>query len=100
MADSEFEQIWQQVEEAREKDTMDAEDVGKSEEVLRQQYREIAERRRAEKALRDANERLEIRVEERTTELIIANQHLIRELANRERGQEARPSKPLPTGDT
>ena len=45
MADSEFEQIWKQVEDAREKDTMDPEDVGKSEEDLRKQYREIAERR-------------------------------------------------------
>ena len=62
--------------------------------------REIAERRRVEKDLRDANDRLEIRVEERTTELINANQHLLRELANRERDQEARPRNPLPPDDT
>ena len=45
MLDAEFEQIWKQVEAAREKDTLDPEDVGKSDEVLREQYREIAERR-------------------------------------------------------
>ena len=45
MLDSEFEQIWRQVEEAREKDTMDAEDKDKSEDDLRAQYRTIAERR-------------------------------------------------------
>ncbi len=45
MLDSEFEQIWVQVEESREKDTMDPEDLGKSEEELREQYRDIAERR-------------------------------------------------------
>ncbi|HSG33814.1 MAG TPA: trigger factor, partial [Sphingomonadaceae bacterium] len=45
MLDSEFEQIWRQVEEAREKDTLDPEDKGKSEDELRKQYREIAERR-------------------------------------------------------
>ena len=45
MLDSEFGQIWQQVEDAREKDTLDAEDKGKSEEELREQYGAIAERR-------------------------------------------------------
>jgi len=64
------------------------------EKSIKTRDREIAERRRVEQALRDANDRLEIRVEERTTELIIANQQLLRELANRER------AKPLPTDDT
>ena len=45
MLDSEFGQIWQQIEDAREKDTLDAEDKGKSEEELREQYGAIAERR-------------------------------------------------------
>jgi trigger factor len=45
MLDSEFDQIWQQVEDAREKDTLDAEDKEKSEDELREQYRAIAERR-------------------------------------------------------
>lgn len=62
--------------------------------------REIVERRRVEKDLRDANDKLEIRVEERTTELINANQHLIRELVDRERNQEARSRNLLNTDDT
>jgi len=45
MLDSEFEQIWTQVEAAREKDTLDAEDKDKSEDELREQYRDIAARR-------------------------------------------------------
>ena len=45
MLDSEFDQIWTQVEEAREKDTLDAEDKDRSEEELREQYRDIAARR-------------------------------------------------------
>ena len=45
MLDSEFDQIWTQVEEAREKDTLDAEDKDKSEDDLREQYRTIAARR-------------------------------------------------------
>lgn len=45
MLDAEFDQIWGQVEAAREKDTLDPEDLGKSEEELREQYRDIAARR-------------------------------------------------------
>ncbi len=45
MLDAEFDQIWKQVEDAREKDAMDPEDHGKSEEELREQYRDIAARR-------------------------------------------------------
>jgi len=45
MLESEFKQIWAQVEDAREKDTLDEEDKDKSEEELREQYRAIAARR-------------------------------------------------------
>jgi trigger factor len=45
MLESEFEQIWQQVEQARENDQMDPEDQGKSEEELRAQYQDISARR-------------------------------------------------------
>ncbi len=45
MLESEFEQIWGQVEEAREKGTLDEEDKNRSEEELREQYNSIAERR-------------------------------------------------------
>ena len=45
MLDSEFEQIWKQVQEAKEKNNLDPEDVGKTEEELREQYRSISERR-------------------------------------------------------
>lgn len=48
---------------------------------------EIAKRKGVEEALREANEKLEIRVEERTTALIVANQHLLQEIAERERAQ-------------
>lgn len=45
MLEAEFEQIWNQIEEARKNDTLDADDAEKSEDDLREQYREIAERR-------------------------------------------------------
>lgn len=45
MVEAEFEAIWRQIEADREKGRLDPEDEGKSEEVLRQEYREIAERR-------------------------------------------------------
>ncbi|NNE83043.1 MAG: trigger factor [Alphaproteobacteria bacterium] len=45
MLEAEFEQIWQQVEQARENDQMDPEDQGKSEEELRAQYQDISARR-------------------------------------------------------
>lgn len=45
MLESEFEQIWKQVEDARENDKMDPEDLGKSDEELQTQYRDISERR-------------------------------------------------------
>ena len=43
--ESEFEQVWNQVEEARKNDKLDPEDVGKSDEDLRDQYKKISERR-------------------------------------------------------
>ena len=45
MADDEFEQIWKQIEQAKEEDQLDEEDKAKSDDELRASYREIAERR-------------------------------------------------------
>ncbi|MEK9661184.1 MAG: trigger factor, partial [Alphaproteobacteria bacterium] len=45
MLDSEFEGIWQQVEKARENDQLDEDDKARSEDELREQYRNIALRR-------------------------------------------------------
>jgi trigger factor len=45
MADEEFDQIWHQIEHAKESDSLDEEDKNKSDDELRAQYREIAERR-------------------------------------------------------
>ena len=45
MLDEEFESIWKQLEEAKEKDQLDEDDKGKSDDELRERYREIAARR-------------------------------------------------------
>jgi trigger factor len=45
MVDSEFEGIWKQVEQARENGQLDEDDKARSEDELRQQYRDIAVRR-------------------------------------------------------
>ncbi len=45
MVDAEFDAIWQQLEQAKEKGQLDEDDVGKSDEELKDQYRTIAERR-------------------------------------------------------
>ena len=45
MVDSEFDAIWQQIEQDRQNGQLDAEDAEKTEEQLRQEYRQIAERR-------------------------------------------------------
>ena len=45
IADQEFEQIWQQFEEARKAGTQDEEDKAKDEDTLKAEYRAIAERR-------------------------------------------------------
>ncbi len=45
MVDSEFEEIWRQIEADRKEGRLDPEDASKSEEELRQEYRAIAERR-------------------------------------------------------
>ena len=45
MLDAEFDAIWQQLEEARERENLDADDMGKSDDELREEYRGIAERR-------------------------------------------------------
>ena len=45
MLDSEFEVIWRQVQEDREKGELDPEDADKDEETLKEEYRAIAERR-------------------------------------------------------
>ena len=48
---------------------------------------------------RDANEKLEIRVEERTTLLITAKQHLIREIAKHQLTLETQWTNPQPAED-
>jgi trigger factor len=45
MVDSEFDAIWQQIEQDRQQGQLDAEDAEKSEEQLKEDYRQIAERR-------------------------------------------------------
>lgn len=45
MADDEFEQIWKQIEQAKEEDKLDEEDKAKSDDEMRASYRDIAERR-------------------------------------------------------
>ncbi len=52
-------------------------------------FRDITERRRAEEALRRAHDELELRVQERTTELTEANEALRAEIAERKRVEEA-----------
>jgi len=45
MAEDEFNQIWHQIEHAKEEDQLDDDDKGKSDDELREQYKEIADRR-------------------------------------------------------
>lgn len=45
LLDQEFQEIWRQVEHAKEHNHLDADDVGKDDETLKAQYRTIAERR-------------------------------------------------------
>ena len=51
--------------------------------------RDITERKRAEKALRNAHSELETRVKERTADLVSANEQLQEEIAERMRAEEA-----------
>lgn len=52
-------------------------------------YRDITERKQAEESLREAHDQLERRVEERTRELLRANEVLQTEIADRTRAEEA-----------
>ena len=45
LVDLEFEAIWKQIEQAKENNTLDPEDVNKSDEDLKTEYKKIAERR-------------------------------------------------------
>ncbi|GBD97413.1 MAG TPA: PAS domain-containing protein [Nitrospirae bacterium] len=51
--------------------------------------RDVSERKRAEKAIKLSRDELELRVEERTSALIIANEHLKDEIAERKTAVEA-----------
>lgn len=53
-------------------------------------FRDVTERKKADIALRKARDELEIRVEERTTELKVANASLTEEIAERKRSEERR----------
>lgn len=57
--------------------------------LFRPMARQIAERRRAEEALRRAHEELEQRVTERTAELAVANRELRQEVEERRRAEAA-----------
>ena len=51
-------------------------------------FRNVTESKRAEQALQEANDQLELRVEERTEELVRANEQLRREIEERRRAEE------------
>lgn len=83
MVDLEFEQIWKQVEQDRQQGKEDPDDDGKDEETLKQEYRDIAERRvRLGLLLSEVGRRNEIDVSQEDL-----NRALIQE-AQRHPGQE------------
>jgi trigger factor len=83
MAEIEFDTIWRQIEEAREKDELEEEDKAKSEDELRAEYRDIAERRvRLGLLLSEVGQRAEIEVTDQEV-----NQAVMAE-AQRHPGQE------------
>ena len=75
MVDNEFDTIWSQVEQAREKDNLDDEDKALSDDALKERYRGIAERRvRLALLLSEVGRANNIRVTEEETNRALAEQ--------------------------
>jgi len=88
LLDGEFENIWKQLEEAKERDQMDEDDKGKSDEELEKRYREIAARRiRLGLLLAEIGRKNELTVNQEDLNKVMAEQ------AQRFPGQEAQVMK-------